>query len=678
MANHLCRPCQKLSFDKLQSTQPEDLSDEDGRLIKRTLSPDLIESCDLCNFFARAARYYTGDCKEYLNADGVPEISLRLGRWSRRTPCLRDDHDLVILIEKQDAEKEKAGSRLIEPDRIDYSLLRGWFSQCEDGYMRDYSKYDIDTLRVIDCGDVGDGEQEPRLVSWASVGKQLDGNPPEYVALSYVWGAAPGGLPTLAVNSTLPGPLPKVISDAIVVVRNLGGRYLWVDRYCIPQGDNDEREKQIHAMGQIYQSAKFTIIAAAGDGPDHGLPGVTTTRRLPHPFINIQNHTLTLIPQPDGYIHHTKWATRGWTLQEGFLSSRRLVFTDHQVFYECQCIQAVEALVGTYWHPYSYSSRELWFHVFAGDTSKRKGRGRPGFHYVEQLHGFIENYMTRDLTDANDGLNAFRGILQHAEQNWQTPIHEVCGLPIYVPEYLGTPNNNSAIAVSLSWKMSDLRRRPEFPSWTWIGWRSVKRTGGGSFYLGMDERWYSSADSKHYITSVDVAFRDGQVIQWSDFDGRGDRGKVFEKSSMPGMSELPQSLLVTGWLFDLTVVAVGDPGDGLATTEFHTVEIREQYRRPMSFGVEREHLMPFFPANSDGNRKHTFTCLLLAEVDKSNDRSTLVFLILRPVLQAEALVQTFERLDCWTLTSSTPIVQVDGTTMKAGDCVFKNDALVLQ
>ncbi|KAK4177587.1 heterokaryon incompatibility protein-domain-containing protein [Triangularia setosa] len=676
MADSLCQQCQKLNFSQLWSTKPEDLPDEDGRLIKRTLSEDAIDNCRLCNFFAQAARYYNGDYKEYRTSEGLPEISLRLGAWGwRNTPCLRDNQDLMILIEKQNVEQEKKSSRLIAPDQIDYSLLRGWFSECEEDGMRTYDKYEVDNLRVIDCGHGRGEEQEPRLIAWASVGDELG---KEYVALSYVWGTGPGRLPTLQINSTLPGPFPKVISDAIVVVKNMGYRYLWVDRYCIPQGDNDERERQIHAMGRIYESARFTIIAAAGDGPDHGLPGVTATRRLPHPFMKIQGFTLTLIPQPDGYIHHTKWATRGWTLQEGFLSSRHLVFTEHQVFYECQCIQAVEALVGTYQHPYSYSSRELWFHVFASGTSKRRGRGRPGFHYVEQLHGFIENYITRDLTDPNDGLNAFRGILQHAQQAI-TPIYELCGLPIYDdPKYMGTEDNNSAMAVSLSWKMNNLRRQPEFPSWTWVGWRSVKRTGASSFYLGTDERWYSSSDSKHYITSVDVIFGDDQIIQWSDHDGKGYKKTILEKSSMPGMSELPRSLLITGWLFDLTVVAVDDPSGGTATTAFHTVEIREQYQRPLSFGIELEQLMLFFPVNSDGDRKHTFTCLLLAELDRSNSRSTLVFLALNPVLQTEALLQTYERLDCWTLTSSTPIVRLDDTTMKAGGCLFREDAVVLQ
>ncbi|KAK0739586.1 heterokaryon incompatibility protein-domain-containing protein [Apiosordaria backusii] len=662
MADSLCQRCQKLDFSKMWSTKPEDLPDEDGRLVKRSLSEAAIESCILCSFFAQAARYYTGEYKEHLNSEGVPEISLRLGTWDGRSgvPCLRDDHDLLILIEKQNVGPGNSASRLISPEQIDYSVLCGWFAQCDE---------------LIDCGDIESEAQEPTLVSWASIGNKLRKG---YVALSYVWGAAPGTLPTLQLNSTLPRPLPKVIYDAIVVVKSLGCRYLWVDRYCIPQGDNDERERQIHAMGRIYQSAKFTIIAAAGYGPDHGLPGVTTAKRVPQPIIKIQDYTLTLIPQPDGYIDHTKWATRGWTLQEGFLSSRRLVFTEHQVFYECPCIQAVEALVGTYWQPASYSSREVWFHVFAGGTGKRKGKGRPGFHYIEQLQGFIENYITRDLTDPNDALNAFRGILQHAEEA-RPPIHELCGLPIYQDEnFVPKDDNNAALAVSLSWKMDNLRRRHEFPSWTWVGWKSEKRTGGSSFFLGTDERWYSSSYFKHYLTSVDVIFGDSQIIQWSDCDGGGCKEAIYEKSSKPGMTELPRSLSITGWLFDLTVIAVDDPSGEATTTAFYTVELREQYQRCLSFGLELEELMPFFPVDGDGNRKHTFTCLLLAEVDRSSDRSTLVFLVLNPVPQTEVLLQTFERVDCWTLTSNTPILRVNDTTLKAGDCLFRHDAIVLQ
>ncbi|KAK4203845.1 hypothetical protein QBC40DRAFT_314387 [Triangularia verruculosa] len=216
--------------------------------------------------------------------------------------------------------------------------------------------------------------------------------------------------------------------------------------------------------------------------------------------------------------------------------------------------------------------------------------------------------------------------------------------------------------------MNNLRRRREFPSWTWVGCMSVKRVRGSSFYLGTDERWHFSSDFTPYITSIDIYFGDGEIAQWSTSDGRGYRKKILEKSSKPGMSELPRILLITGWLFELTVVAVDYPSSGTVTTFFHTVEIREQYQRPVSFGIELDQRMLFFPANNEGSRKHTFTCLLLAKIGRATDRSTLVFLVLNPVPETEALLQTYERLDCWTLTSSTPILRYDDAILKAGHC----------
>jgi hypothetical protein len=73
--------------------------------------------------------------------------------------------------------------------------------------------------------------------------------------------------------------LPATIRDAIIVVLALGYRYLWIDRYCIEQADCPARHSQIQQMGNIYNSASITIIAAAGSTPYHGLPGVSQTPR---------------------------------------------------------------------------------------------------------------------------------------------------------------------------------------------------------------------------------------------------------------------------------------------------------------------------------------------------------------------------------------------------------------
>ncbi|EWZ33609.1 hypothetical protein FOZG_13321 [Fusarium oxysporum Fo47] len=71
---------------------------------------------------------------------------------------------------------------------------------------------------------------------------------------------------------------PQTIEDAITVALQVGINFLWVDRYCLPQQECPEKREQIQKMHKIYREADLTIIAAAGDGPDYGLPGISTPR----------------------------------------------------------------------------------------------------------------------------------------------------------------------------------------------------------------------------------------------------------------------------------------------------------------------------------------------------------------------------------------------------------------
>lgn len=45
-----------------------------------------------------------------------------------------------------------------------------------------------------------------------------------------------------------PNSLPRTIQDACTVTRQLGMRYLWIDRYYIEQHDAVERHNQIRQM----------------------------------------------------------------------------------------------------------------------------------------------------------------------------------------------------------------------------------------------------------------------------------------------------------------------------------------------------------------------------------------------------------------------------------------------
>ena len=77
--------------------------------------------------------------------------------------------------------------------------------------------------------------------------------------------------------------VPLVIQNATKVVLALNHRYLWVDRYCIQQYNEDDVYIQMNNMDMIYSNAYFTVVAAAGSGPSFGLPGVGHKARIPQP-----------------------------------------------------------------------------------------------------------------------------------------------------------------------------------------------------------------------------------------------------------------------------------------------------------------------------------------------------------------------------------------------------------
>ena len=109
---------------------------------------------------------------------------------------------------------------------------------------------------------------------------------PKYVALSYVWGDVQENETSKSTTATIselsekidPQTLPATIRDAIVVCKQLGERYLWVDRFCVLQDDEDDKLHQIQAMSAIFSAAKLVIVAASGSGMMDGLSGISRLR----------------------------------------------------------------------------------------------------------------------------------------------------------------------------------------------------------------------------------------------------------------------------------------------------------------------------------------------------------------------------------------------------------------
>lgn len=188
-------------------------------------------------------------------------------------------------------------TRPLEP-LINFKILQAWLDfrnvyhteTCIISNLRPMRSF-----RVIDCDN--------RTIIPA-------GTDCQYIALSYVWGIS------TEENwnekwDVLPVKLPRTIEDAIVATRSLGYQYLWVDRYCIPQQDDDERCAQVYQMDLIYNNAQATIIAVAGNEPTFGLPGVQNRLRAPQAYATIgDTKYVYVLPDPAHEIQNSKWNSR--------------------------------------------------------------------------------------------------------------------------------------------------------------------------------------------------------------------------------------------------------------------------------------------------------------------------------------------------------------------------------
>ncbi|CZR54151.1 uncharacterized protein PAC_04034 [Phialocephala subalpina] len=116
-----------------------------------------------------------------------------------------------------------------------------------------------------------------------------------YGALSYCWGycqnftTTKASLPNYILSIDF-NALPRTLKDAVTTTRNLGLRYLWVDALCIVQDDREDKDAEITRMGNVYQNAIITIVAANSPGVECGF---LDYKPLPKPVPSIFRSCLT-------------------------------------------------------------------------------------------------------------------------------------------------------------------------------------------------------------------------------------------------------------------------------------------------------------------------------------------------------------------------------------------------
>ncbi|KAM7210284.1 HET domain containing protein [Rhypophila decipiens] len=370
----------------------------------------------------------------------------------------------------------------VDPMQIDYDRLKEWLQHC-DGFHADTckAKASISSLHVslqcIDCFTRSIVDIRPD---------------DDYIALSYVWDAPPSeDVEKKEATGRLPKDASRVIEDAIVFVRELGKRYLWVDRYCIKQESHDIRQAQIGNMDLIYACAYATIIASAGSDANFGLPGVGKARTTyPSPLV-VHGGELEILPTrpPLSFaIADTAWITRGWTYQEVALSRRCLFFTTEQVYFACSamdCCEAVkvgqESMITTTTRQTSSQPNNPEIPINAGRFLPPEPRhsniteASPLREYAQH----VTEYTGRTLNYEEDILNAFRGLLSRSQFLTYYGIPLAPSTDPSDPTSMDINDLNMGFARGLFWTPKykghgahiSIFRRLGFPSWSWVSWR---------------------------------------------------------------------------------------------------------------------------------------------------------------------------------------------------------------
>ncbi|KAF2993257.1 hypothetical protein E8E13_000984 [Curvularia kusanoi] len=257
-------------------------------------------------------------------------------------------------------------------------------------------------------------------------------------------------------------------------------------------------------MDRIYGGASITIVNAAGDNSDCGLPGVSEVTRTPVDSFTFAGTGVRLvrIPLSGRVIERSRWASRGWTLQEGVLSNRRLVFTSSHVYYQC---------------------RKWWCHEFL-PTALSPVRFLEGLQHDDLLqamqafpyyekhdtarwwHTFVvlmDQYRSRSLTYDSDALIAFVAILQGLN------VNHFWGIPFRLEE----PYSDAALMWRLLWKTSSREDakfvlRDGFPTWSWAAWKGQLASYGRGYTRSIDENILELSVATETITGERCSLAD--------------------------------------------------------------------------------------------------------------------------------------------------------------------------
>ncbi|RMI96049.1 hypothetical protein CDV36_016355, partial [Fusarium kuroshium] len=537
-AMDICSRCHAIDFDDIFGLDPSDLGSVPGSLAPLLDSREVADLdgrpqtwsklCPICRLLATVvptgqsdqssysllARATTGWHEQRRNFDGdkmladpttIPTLVLQV---LKKPATLFDAISAnLYLFDQNSLGKSRGGAVAVtNSTHLDMQVLRSFLDHCYENHADSAicgighcpRGIELPSFRVIDV-------QAMRIVN--------PGPDPVYTALSYRWGkqAYDASFQPFDKSGELrdPSALPQLISDALKVTKDLGFRYCWVDRYCIPQDDPRAMQIQLGHMDDIFRLTTVTIVAVSDN--DY-LPGVSQKLNDVVQPVRVGKCNLAAASLRFDSMKHeirwSPWSTRAWTYQERVFSRRRLFFTDAGVYYECGRMASGESgfsALQPRWNIDEFVNAP-WV-MSAGSFEREK-----------KLLECLQTYSERNLTFAQDRLNAALGIL-HAFETTQQPLRHYLGTPI-----LMVYKDHSIVSVpdvvsGLLWGMlfyngtDGSPRCDAFPSWSWTGW-----TNQVYFLAKSNNRPISHPPDANMAVHLTSELKDGTLLTWDSED----------------------------------------------------------------------------------------------------------------------------------------------------------------
>lgn len=304
-----------------------------------------------------------------------------------------------------------------------HRLAKQWLTECRLFHTDCLARkvHELPT-RVIDVG-ASLGSTAVQLV--LSQGKKAD-----YVALSHCWG---GAISPLLTTETLAAfrkhidlsILPANFRDAVIITRNLGIRYLWIDSLCIQQNSKADWEIESQKMGLVYRNSTVTISALVSAGSKEGIlkhnlssltsPKQATIKLLKDAGDRCHISVCRKTPNEEDLLSldlQSALTGRGWTLQEYILSPRHILYGKDAIYWRCPqgFISSSGLPKGGKFPEYEYINISQI--IYSDTLSRPLAPPSDIIGVLDEYYDLVRAYSRRRLTYGSDKLPAFSGLAQ--------------------------------------------------------------------------------------------------------------------------------------------------------------------------------------------------------------------------------------------------------------------------